>query len=277
MLCWFPKEADGLQPPAIMAPGLCSAERIEDVADEVRKEKGQIWSCSSSPLRLGRTSQPSWDSAGPHVLQSRYPVQSVPGRALPVWFTSLQGQSDCQGFIDLLWEWWPVGLLLHFVLCSFVFSCVFAGWGKQEIHSSGTNSLRIGQLFFLMMQWDDVIFNGMTKRSNPTLCTGLTFVGTMHCRWWLFRCSADLISPADGYSCSTGWKMPVSFQGTSLLCSAAICAPWHGRLRLFALYSSFYFQTQNCLQLAETKTVISVQKPFWVKKCLLWFMINSEL
>lgn len=165
----------------------------------------------------------------------------------------------------------------YYTLCSFVFSCVFAGWGKQEIHSSGTNSLRIGQLFSLMMQWDDVIFNGMTKRSNPTLCTGLTFVGTMHCRWWLFRCSADLISPADGYSCSTGWKMPVSFQGTSLLCSAAICAPWHGRLRLFALYSSFYFQTQNCLQLAETKTVISVQKPFWVKKCLLWFMINSEL
>lgn len=36
---WFPKESDGLQPPAIMAPVLCSAER-KDVADEARKEKG---------------------------------------------------------------------------------------------------------------------------------------------------------------------------------------------------------------------------------------------
>lgn len=125
---------------SLTAPGLFSAERNKDVADEVRKEKGQILPCFSSLLRLDRTFQPSWDSAGRNVLQSRHSVKSMSGRALLMRITLLQGQSNCQGFVHLSWEWWPVGLFLHFVLCSF-FCCVFAGWGKQEAHSSEPNSL----------------------------------------------------------------------------------------------------------------------------------------
>lgn len=89
----------------------------------------------------------------------------------------------------------PVGLLLHFVLCSFVFCCVFAVWGKQEAHSSEPNSLWIVQLFSLTMWWDDFIFSSVTKISNPRLHTSqLAFFCVIHCRWSLFRYSAELTS-----------------------------------------------------------------------------------
>lgn len=270
-----------------MAPVLCSAER-KDVADEARKEKGQIWPCSSSPFRLDRISQPSSDLAGHHVLQSRHTVKSILGGlcsyelhycngsqiVTALFIYCGNGAGDSGGFV--------ITLCLMFLW----FFAVFAVWGKQEAHSSEPNSLWIVQLFSLTMWWDDFIFSSVTKISNPRLRTSqLAFFCVIHCRWSLFRYSAELTS-------LVVWVFQSSWMEDAMLESLSLSREHHCfglqpsvplvMAGFISLLSTLLFLSDTKLLTvtsAETKTIISVQKCFWVKKCVfcgLWLIQKSS-